>query len=307
MAPFAGISDLFIIDSVHEPAILVRDSDGVPSIVDPQPLVLRAEYLNEDVLESQLGRAQERLRQAECDLFVPFPSLDGPPYRSGKLFTFQSSKSAVTWKDEHGSGRFGAEMRHFRVATPLGSYSWRNAWLKGGAGYFVTGDSGDTSLWSLFRLETDALGHQVFTLAPVRFSQRCPSVDFGTIESPVIRHELTQQYANLCRLAAQGAYRAVATHARNIVETLVAVKLGADAGRTLGDSLIGVKKLLEGSRRAGCAWGDLEYHLCHRVRLIHGLTHPTNTTTSARPIEPEFALSTLEDLAELLRIWGFSK
>lgn len=82
---------------------------------------------------------------------------------------------------------------------------------------------------------------------------------------------------------------------------------GREAEGSLGKDLLIIKRLLDDSTaRRNCGWGDLEYHLAHRIRLIHGLTHPENATASSGPLRPEFALSVIDDVAELLRIWGYS-
>jgi hypothetical protein len=125
----------------------------------------------------------------------------------------------------------------------------------------------------------------------------------------MLRSELSQQYEELCQRVAQNAYRDVTTKARNIVEGLVAHKLrsqGHSAEGELGKDLQAVKGLLEDrATRAICNWNDLEYHLAHKIRLLHAQTHPDNVTDSGRPIRPEFALTVVEDLAELMRIWGY--
>lgn len=126
MATLAGSSDLYFIDSVRAPAALILDSDNVPVPLDPQPSLLRAVYLSVDVLEAQLAAAQETLNTPECSVFAPVQCPDGPPYRSGRLFAFQSRLSAVAWKDEHGNARFGADMRRFRAPLRLALLFDRN-------------------------------------------------------------------------------------------------------------------------------------------------------------------------------------
>lgn len=113
---------------------------------------------------------------------------------------------------------------------------------------------------------------------------------------------------NFVKELRQGPIVTVLTKARNITEGLVACRLsqgGHQAGRDLAADLRTVKGLLEGSTRESCGWSDIEYHLAHKIRLLHAQTHTGVVTDQGRQIRPEFALTVAEDLAELLRIWGY--
>jgi hypothetical protein len=171
------------------------------------------------------------------------------------------------------------------------------------------GHSGDSALWRIFRLETDGFGRSVFTLAPVQFSARCPRANFHDIADNLARNETLQQYEDLGRRMAAGAYRDVPTKTRNIVEALVANKLknqGHPVLMDLGRDLQRVKGLLEDRTvRSTCGWDDLEYHLLQKIRLVHAQTHPGAVLAAGKLLSPEFALSVADDLLELLRIWKY--
>jgi hypothetical protein len=163
----------------------------------------------------------------------------------------------------------------------------------------------------MFRLEPDAFYRAVFTLVPVRLSGGCPSANFSTVNDALLASELTAQYSDLCRSVVGHGYRDVVTKARNIVEGLVSARLkaaGHPTSRDLFGDLLTIKSLLEDSTlRATCGWGQFEYHLAHKIRLVHSQTHPTQTVKTGRALRPEFALSVVEDLIELLTIWGYCK
>jgi hypothetical protein len=304
MPSITGASTLYILRGT---VILVPDSSGIPEIVDPQPLILRIAYISPDFFDTQLARAQVELASEHCTLFVPLQSSEGPPYRSGLIFAFRDNLSGISWRDEK-TERHGAQMTQFGVTTPLVDYTWSQDVRRGRSGYFVTGQSPDTSLWRVFRLEADALGRQVFTIAPVQFSPNCPRADFSSVADAGLRAEVIAQYDEFCQRVTASAYRDVLTKARNIVEGLVAYKLnqqGRSLRRDLGTDLQTVRDLLNGPTRETCGWSDLEYHLAHKIRLLHAQTHPTVVTDAGRPIRPEFALTVAEDLAELLRVWRY--
>jgi len=123
------------------------------------------------------------------------------------------------------------------------------------------------------------------------------------------RVEAAQQYEDLGRRLSAGAYRDIPTKVRNIVEGLLAIKLKSQ-GRIglmeLGRDLQTVKALLENpATRNNCDWEDLEYHLLQKIRLAHAHTHTGAVIDTGRALRPEFALSVVDDLVELLRMWGY--
>jgi len=176
----------------------------------------------------------------------------------------------------------------------------------GSYGYFLTGVVGDDSLWRLFRLESDVFLRSIFTLAPVRLAAGCPQADFSSLSDPTLAQEITAQYADVCRSVVAHSYRNVVTQARNIVEGIIWARLGATGGRDLFADLRTIKNLLE-TKKGSSGWTELEYHLAHKIRLVHSQTHAAQVAKSGRALTPEFALSVAEDLIELLRIWGYCK
>jgi hypothetical protein len=308
MSSIVSASELYVIGLGRSSAILEPDSDGVPTLVEPQPLIFRAAYIGPDTFDSQLPIARGQLLSSDCHLFRQLQSPDGPPYRSGVIFVSQGLQSRVSWRDgsciSHGS-----QAQKYTAATPNIEYDWVQDARRGRLGYFLTGQSTDAALWRVFRLEADAAGRQIFTIAPVQFSQRCPRADFSSIGDSARRTEITAQYDEFCQRVTTSAHRDVLTKARNIVEGLVACKLirqGHAVRRDLMADLGTVKAMLEETTsRESCGWTDLEYHLAHKIRLLHAQTHTGVVTEIGRPIHPEFALTVAEDLAELLRIWGY--
>ncbi len=199
----------------------------------------------------------------------------------------------------------GDTVVRYEPATAQGQWGWLSDARMGRYGYFLTGTVGEDSLWRLFRLETDAFQRTVFTLAPVRLAVGCPQADFSSLGIPSLTQELAEQYGDMCRSIRSHSYRDVVTKARNIVEGLVWARLGAAGGRDLFADLRTVKGLME-KQRDICGWMELEYHLAHKIRLVHARTHATQAAKTGRALTPEFALSVAEDLIELLRSWGYA-
>jgi hypothetical protein len=307
MSSIVSASELYVIGLGRSSAILEPDSDGVPTVVQPQPLVFRAAYIGPDTFDVQLPIAQGQLLSPNCNLFRPLQSPDGPPYRSGVVFVSQGLQSGMSWRDGSCS-HHGSQMQKYAAATTYIEYDWVQDARRGRPGYFLTGQSTVSALWRVFRLEPDAAGRQILTIAPVQLSLRCPRADFSSIGDIARRAEIAAQYDEFCQRVTASAYRDVLTKARNIVEGLVAWKLtqqGQSAGRDLMADLGTVKNMLqEPTTRGSCGWTDLEYHLAHKIRLLHAQTHTGVVTETGRPIRPEFALTVAEDLVELLRIWG---
>jgi hypothetical protein len=205
----------------------------------------------------------------------------------------------------------GDRLRQYLPTTTQGPWNWLDEMRAGRPGYFLTGSVGDSVLWRLFRLESDVYHRAIFTLCPVRLTAGCPGADFSAVTDPLLATELAAQYNDLCASVTNHAYRDVVTKSRGIVEGLVYEKLRVGGHATQRDrfhDLQLVKKLVEqGAQGAARGWSQLEYHLAHKIRLVHAQTHPTQAVKVGRPLRPEFGLSAVEDLVELLTIWGYAK
>lgn len=193
---------------------------------------------------------------------------------------------------------------HYTAATTNGNYVWALDDERGQPGFFLTGRPSKSALWRVFRVE-DSLGRTVVTLAPVTFAPCCPNANFSSISDDDRQSKVAAEYQALCQSIAQSAYRTIPTKARGIVESLLTEKLlkqGRAAKGELGKDLKDVKVLLEDAKERGsCGWTDMEYTLMNKTRLVHGMTHLENP----EPLSPEFAMSVVADLAELLTRWGY--
>ena len=205
----------------------------------------------------------------------------------------------------------GYSFEVYAAATDQAPYTWISEARQGNLGYFVTGPTGQDSLWRIFRIEGDVFHRVVFTLAPVRWNASCPAVDFSKIPNVALATELRQQYDDLCRSVTSVAYRDIATKARNIAEGAISARLAetgqASSGKIFED-LQSVQKLLSDPQtRNACGFRDLDYHLAQKIRLVHGKTHAPQVGASGTPLWPEFALSVVADLVELLKGLGYCR
>lgn len=113
-------SELYILERGQLSAVLAPDSDRVPTLCEAPPLIARFEYLPVGFDESQLLAARERLNNSRCNLMVMMNCPDGPPNRSGLLFTFQQQVNGLSWRD--GSHiHHGGSAKQFAATTPQGS------------------------------------------------------------------------------------------------------------------------------------------------------------------------------------------
>lgn len=292
-------NDLYILRHGSSASWLAPGSNGAATALNPQPYVLRAAY-SRSTSEQDLSSAKVQLESDRRWLLALVECPDGPPHRSAFLFIYKREES-ITWRDGP-YPRSGKKADLFQRATPVTSLGSESE----GYGFFLTG-SGIGSVWKLVRPEVDLLGRWVLTLAPVQFSSRCPQADFSGLKTALLADEVQSHYANLARAITANSYRAVVTDAKNIVEAIVAEKLGnASQSRDLAENLRAIKKLLEDSPQDGsCGWTYLEYHLAQKIRLVHGQTHATALLKTGRPLRLEFAMSTVDDLVELLYLWGY--
>jgi hypothetical protein len=244
--------------------------------------------------------AKSQLVGDYCFLFAPIPCPDGPPYRSGVLFV-GPQRTLASWQD--GTMFNGPQpVTRFQSADMHTSWTWVSDARMGNYGYFLTGEVGNDSMWRLFRMESDVARRSVLTLAPVRLASGCPRADFASLPDSLLAKEVADQYKDVCRSVVNHSYRNAVTQSRSIVEGIIWARLGATGGRDLFADLRTIKNLLE-TKKESCGWTELEYHLAHKLRLVHAQTHASQVAKSGRALTPEFALSAVEDLIELLRIW----
>jgi hypothetical protein len=294
-------SDLYLLIRNNAPLWLAKDSNDLAIVLNPQPTLFRAAY-SPSTLEQNISAAKTSLAGDRCWLLALAPCPDGAPHRWAFLFILQREVS-LNFQDGPYT-RLGKTALWYRRATNVVSLGSDYE----GHGFFLTGAAGG-SLWRLSRQELDAFNRWVLTLSPVRLSSQCPQADFSSLKSPILAQEVAAQYEDMVRAITTNSYREVVTKAKNIVEAIIAERLGkSEKSSDLFDNLKTIKRLLEDQQqRDSSGWTDLEYHLANKIRLVHGQTHATAPVRSGRPLRPEFALSTVEDLIDLLYSWGYCK
>lgn len=291
-------NDLYLLVRNSTPTWLAPDSNGVGVAFTPQPMILRTAY-SASLDDQSISAAKAWLQGEQHWLLALAPCPDGPPHRLAFLFVRQNEPRTITFQDGSYT-RLATNVTWYRRATPVTSL---------GAGFFLTGTVDNGSIWRVFRQELDPFNRWMLTISPVRLSSQCPKADFSSLKRPLLADEVAAQYADIARAIATNSYRDVVTKAKNIVEAIVAERLGnTEKSRDLAENLRIVKKLLDDPlQRESCGWSDLEYHLAHKIRLVHGQTHATAPAKTGRPLRPEFALSTVDDLVDLLYSWGYCK
>lgn len=144
----------------------------------PETVILKAIYLSEadvgaDGLEQAIRRLTAELIEGAGDIYLlrPIPSTDGPPFRACLIYRRIQAGLDVDRLDPRFDPRYVPSRRvrtiRYNTIKTGGAYPWERDFEAGGQACFLTG-KGATATWRLARLETDALGRQVLTLAPVR-------------------------------------------------------------------------------------------------------------------------------------------
>jgi hypothetical protein len=291
-------SDLYLLIRNSAPLWLAPDSNGVGLALTPQPTILRAAY-SPSLDEQSMSAARAWLMGEQHWLLALALCPDGPPHRLAFLFVKQNEPRTITFQDGSYT-KLATKVFWYRRATPVTSL---------GPGFFLTGTVDNGSIWRVFRQELDPFNRWVLTLSPVHLSSQCPRPDFSSLKTPLVAAEVAAQYEDMVRAITTNSYRDVVTKAKNITEAIVAERLGkTEKSRDLFENLKAVRKFLDDpQQRDACGWTDLEYHLANKIRLVHGQTHATGPARLGRPLRPEFALSTVEDLIDLLYSWGYCK
>lgn len=295
-------SDLYFLQQNNTALWLAPDANGVGHVLNPQPTLFRSAYSPSTDEQSMCG-ARTSLGSDRCWLLAFTACPDGPPHRWALLFIFVREIS-ITVQDGPYT-RLGKTVWWYRRATKATSLSS----FREGPGFFLTGMEQHGALWRLTRQEVDSFNQWVLTLSPIRLSSQIPRADFSSLKAPLLAQEVAAQYEDMIRAITANSYREVVTKTKNIVEAIVADRLGTvEKSRDLYENLQTVKKLIDASPQDGSSgWSYLEYHLMQKLRLLHGQTHPTGPVKAGRSLRPELALSTVEDLIELLQVWGFCK
>lgn len=294
------VRSILIDASPNHQAVLTPSPYGYPLLLKPQPMLLRSIYIapNED-LESAIQRARDRLNNAKEPLIAILPL-----YREGyeavaRIFVFDKEQKVSL------SGSLNNQLITKYVSPQQGSgHVWVSDWQQGKAGYFLTGHSATANLWKVARMDIDAFDSVILVLIPMRLLAGLPNLGFANISDALVQAEIVGHYAELQTAIASHSYRAIITHARSIVEAILGfwlVSNGQKRGKDLNDHLTILRKLRKNAKGELEWFSDMAYHLAHKIRLLHARTHVDRTVKLRRSVQPELALSCLEDLKEILR------
>lgn len=286
--------------SDKDQAVLTRNPYGYPLLVQPQPVLLRSIYIapTED-LESAIQQARDRLANKKEPLLAMLLPYGPEREVSARIFVFHREQKVSLSGSLH--GRLVTEYVSPRQDS---SHVWASDWQQGKAGYFLTGHSATASLWKVARMDTDAFDSVILVLSPMRLLADLPNLRFANIADALLRAEIEAHYTELQRAIASHSYKAIITYARSIVEAALGLWLAGnqqESGEDLNDHLKILAKLRSEAKRELEWFSDLAYHSAQKIRLLHARTHVDRTVKQGRSVQPELALSCIEDLREILR------
>jgi hypothetical protein len=282
--------------------VLARGTDGIPIVPSRTCLLLRVAYLSAEIAGAEQGirTARGMLDAEHPTLLLSLPCPDGPPYRAGVLFG-HSQTNRMPWFD--GSRAHSPiQVDEYRAAMN-GDYVWSADVRSGRPGYLVTGHGDTLSFWRIARVEDDIIGRQVFTLSPVQLASGLPAVDFTSIEHPLLREKLAADWAEVQTCFASHSFSALVTPAKNIGESLALYALGAEGNRTTFAKALDRlrEKISSSDSKLRLPLQPLDYHLLSKMRILHSNTHPDKIVISGRILDPDFCLSVVADLVQVLR------
>lgn len=263
-------------------------------------MLLRSIYIppNDD-LETAIQRARDRFNNAKEPLLAMLPPYEQGREAVARIFVFDKEKKVNL------SGSLSNQPITKYVSPHQASgHVWVSDWQQGKVGYFLTGHSASANLWKIARMDVDAFGSVIFVLNPVTLLAGLPNIRFADISDALVRTEIEKHYAELQTAIASHSYRAILTHVRSIVEAVLGFWLasnGQKLGKDLNDHLMIIRDLRSKSRTELKWFADLAYHSAHKIRLLHARTHVDRAVKQGRSVQPELALSCLEDLKEILR------
>lgn len=280
-------------------AVLTRNPYGHPLQLNPQPLLLRAYYLDGGGdLANQIQVGQTFLANPKQPLLAPLPGQSSSREMTARIFTWDCETKVSLSQSLHD--------RLVNIYASPGQdvgHSWVSDWKQGKQGYFMTGHSSEASLWRVERLDIDAFNSVILTLSSLSLPSGLPRLRLEAITDALIRGEIQSHYEELQRALAGSSYRGIITHTRSIAEAVIGNHLKKN-GQSAGKDLAGHLDVLRNVRLAQkgeIPWfSDLGYHCAQRIRLLHARTHVDRTVRQGRSVDPGLALSAAEDLKEVL-------
>jgi len=306
----SGLDDaakFYVAERQGAPLLLVDSVGGIPEVATASHPLLRVSYLSPESAASEQGiaRAKTELQGQYPLLLLTMPCPDGPPYRSGIIFRRNQTVN-INWTDgRHGRPAIAAE--EYLAAVTLSMYSWGSDLMRAAPGYFLSGHSEASTLWKIARVEFDVAGRQIFTLSPVRLASGLPEVDFSSIANGILRQKLEADWSEVQRCVAGNIAFSLITAAKNIAESLVLAALGNSPGRmTFDQGLAEVGERLKAKQALALPFDFLDYHLMSKLRILHSHCHSDRVIISGRLVEPEFALTVVADLVQVLRSTGLA-
>ncbi len=178
---------------------------------------------------------------------------------------------------------------------------------RGGDQSFLITGSGETCVWRVVRAESDHLMRAKLTLRAVSPATGLPHLDFSRVKNPQLRIRIASDWAKLQEHLANKHGDEVVTSSKNILEGLFSDLLES-AGQPVRGNLVDKLDRLEDLQKANrnsIPMGKLELHLAHKLRLLHQRTHPERAASLVRQVRPEFLLTCVEDLIEILAALGY--
>lgn len=286
---------------LYKGRVFSRDNvsnEGFP--LDPQPFLIRAFYvLSEEQLPELWPTILTILRGPEVKQMLHLlPSPDGPPYRAARLFYF-GGHDRITANKGRSDLPVDVLFPYADTGQPWDTDAGR---LK--PGLFITGEGGPTNLWRIHRIERDAWKGPLFTLAPLLLAPGFPILDLSGVRSNVRREEIASHYVELQRCVITHSYRGAIARAKDIAESLITEK----SSKPQNDPFYTKLEDLFAQLKAGkisLSW--LTYTLCQKLRLVYQYTHPEKAMEEGQPVNPELALSVVQDLIVILRDLGHVK
>jgi hypothetical protein len=282
--------------------LFARNHDNIPIPLRPQPVLIPAFYLtSNEELEARLPAARLSLSALpQSTLLKLLRSPDGPPNRLARIFKHIKQDRLGVLQGGRLTPKIPVQIYR---EVHKDNYAWDNDSTMSGAGLFITGDGDPTSIWKVSRVERDVFGAPLITVSPLITAGGFPELDLSTVNDPLIRQEVEGHYREVQKSFQTSAYRALVTNAKNVAEALIPLKAGLAPNKTFNEML----NKISGQQEKQDSVPELSYHLAHKLRILHQRTHLDKVTRVGRGIEPEFAITVIQDLIEILRELGYTK
>ena len=265
---------------------------GQGVLLNPQSEFVRALYVKSTELGQMLRQSHGQLPLENVSLFCINKS--DRDEMVGFLFIYKGKKQIML---DYGSTPWAVSYR---------AKHWDDLEPGPDSGFLITGP-GLNSVWRIVRVEPDHLKRVKLTLKAVFPATGLPCLNFSRVKDTQLRARIESDWTRLQEHVGNKHGDEVVTASKNILEGIFTDLLDSLVQPSAGSLAQKLERLesLAKTEPNSAPVNRLGLHLAQKIRLLHQRTHPERAASLTTQMRPEFLLTSVEDLIEVLAMLGY--